>query len=377
LYLLQGTLYPQGVINRILQAVLLLWGLVVSIKYLSSTPQKPKLIKATVWLLVMYAVYGSIHMLFGEQVYITEVDIVPVRKYEYLQSSLNSLLPILVFTEYSKRGYLTKSRIQAYFFIFAFISVERYFSNYNSLIQETGQQEITNNFGYSFVSLFPFVFFFNKKPLVQYLFVAILMFFIVMSMKRGAIVVGAVAFAYFLYSRMKNSYSLKNRIFTLFLSVALVVVAIVFVRDLLDNSDYFYSRVEQTEEGNMSGRNYIYTTLFNSLINEPSIAKIVFGRGADSTIPVAGNYAHNDWLETVYNNGLIGIVILLSFYIAFYNLARRYRRISAPEMYSAFFILFIICFLPTLFSMSIQDMDPSTTMLLGYFIYNSYSEPIL
>jgi hypothetical protein len=372
LYQLSGVLYTTGLFNRILQLVLLFWALVVSVKYFFSTDKKPAFVKATALLVFMYVVYGSLNIAFGETIYILgSFDAPAVRKYSYLQNALNSLLPIFVFAEYGKQGVLTKSRIQTYFFVFLSIFIIRYYANYNALLLNSNEEEFTNNIGYSFVTLFPFVFFFNKRPSMQYLFITILMLFIMMSMKRGAILIGTLCFVYFLYASLKSAHSAKSKIITIVLTGVLVAGAIVFVRNMLDNSDYFYARVEQTKAGDTSGRNYIYSTIYDAIKSEPSVIRDIFGRGADSTISIAGNYAHQDWLETACNNGIIGVVLLFAFYVTFFKLLRRSRKISAPEMYNACLTLFIISILRTSFSMSIQDMSLSQTMLLGYFAYNN------
>ena len=42
-------------------------------------------------------------------------------------------------------------------------------------------------------------------------------------------------------------------------------------------------------------------------------------------------------------------------------------------MFYSFFTLFIIIFSKTLFSMSIQELDVSETMLIGFFAYERYN----
>ena len=79
---------------------------------------------------------------------------------------------------------------------------------------------------------------------------------------------------------------------------------------MMSNSEYFVSRYEQTLEGNTSGRNDIYENLWNTLLLEPNPLYFYLGRGANSTLNIVGNGAHQDWLETFCNNGLLGVIIL-------------------------------------------------------------------
>ena len=126
--------------------------------------------------------------------------------------------------------------------------------------------------------------------------------------------------------------------------------------------------MEQTQQGNMSGRDQIYPRIWQAIEQDESVTHLLFGRGADSTIGIAGNYAHQDWLETACDTGLLGIIILLSFYITFGVTAIRLN-IFSKKYSSLFTMLFIICLLKTVFSMSIQSMEVSETILIGYIIY--------
>lgn len=142
---------------------------------------------------------------------------------------------------------------------------------------------------------------------------------------------------------------------------------------MMNNSAYFMARIEQTLEGDASGRDVIYGTLWNTLLLESSPFYFYFGRGADSTLRVAGAFAHQDWLETFCNNGLLGIIILLGFFYAFGKNAWKSRNVFPGMMFYSFITLFIIIFSKTLFSMSIQELDVSESMLMGYFAFELFN----
>ena len=145
--------------------------------------------------------------------------------------------------------------------------------------------------------------------------------------------------------------------------------AVYFVSKMMSESDYFAYRVEQTLSGDSSGRDDLYGTLWHSILNEQNMFYILFGRGADSTWAVAGNYAHQDWLETLCNNGLTGCVILLCFFLMFLRDAFSSRTVFSKNFYAAYMVLFVITMSKTMFSMSIQSMEVPLSMLLGYFTY--------
>ncbi len=189
-----------------------------------------------------------------------------------------------------------------------------------------------------------------------------------MGMKRGAILIGSLSIVIFLYSNLKSS-SGKRKAITLFFTIGIIIGAIYYISDMLQTNDYFVKRIEQTAEGNSSGRDIIYSSIWEAFLNEPNLLYFLFGHGANSTISVAGNFAHQDWLETIYNNGILGGIILLSFFIAFGLTIYKQRRRFPSYMYYSFFILLFISFSKTMFSMSIQNLDIYQSLLLGYFAY--------
>lgn len=359
LYYLQGVLYPQGLINQMIQLLMILMGLVSFVKCL--TMPTPGLIKATVVLVLMYVVYGTAIILFGDGIGWTTDS-------TYLKSSFNSLLPIFYFFSQSKCGNLTEWRIKIYTLVMIAV-VCLYFTYFGQMTAANrDEDEITNNVGYMFVALIPFVYFYYEKPIIQYVLLAILMMYILMGMKRGAIFVGLMSVILFLYSGFKEGTS-KQKAYVLFLSLLIVAGAVYAVSYMFETNDYFAYRVESTIEGNSSGRDRIYSSVWNAIKDDQGIVTFLFGHGANSTIKYAGNFAHQDWLETACNNGLVGVLILLTFFLLFFKTAWNSRRLLSPHYFYCFLTLFAISLSKTMFSMSIQNFDMYQGMLMGYFTY--------
>lgn len=360
LYYLQGLLYPQGVINQLVQLLMILLGLVSFAKCIM-IKSSSGIITATVLLVLMYIVYGGTIIMFGDGIPWTADS-------TYLKNSFNSLLPIFFFYNQTKAGNLTEKRIRIYTLIMTFCVIVFYVYFGQKASDALGTEEITNNVGYMFVALLPLVFFWREKPMLQYILLAVLMLYILMGMKRGAIAIGAMAVVVFIYSQFKTGTG-KRKTYVFMLSVLIVLGAIYAVSYLLETSDYFAYRVESTMEGNSSGRDRIYGAVWNEIKNEQEIIPILFGRGANSTIKFAGNFAHQDWLETACNNGLLGVCILLSLFIVFGVKVLKSRHYLAPQYYYCFLTLFAISLAKTMFSMSIQNFDMYQGMLIGYFAY--------
>lgn len=360
LYYLQGLLYPSGIINQAIQLIMILIGL-ISLVYYVFRGTGHKIVNATILLIGMYCIYGVQIIIMGDGIEWTTDS-------TYLKNSLNSLLPIIFFYIQARQGKLTQQRIRLYLIFILLVIIVFFFFMRQRLLLEFDRDEITNNSSYKFVTIIPLIYFFYKKSLLQYILLAIIIIFTLMGMKRGAIAVGACCIMIFLYSGIKEGTNTK-KIFTIILSALIVGGIFFYVTYLLETSDYFASRVQSTLEGSSSGRDVIYSKVWNAIIHEQNLFKILFGHGANSTIMYAGNFAHQDWLETACNNGFIGIIILVIFFVCIGYTVLISRKYLPPHLYYSFVTLLFICFVKTVFSMSIQAFDMYQSMLLGYFTY--------
>jgi len=361
LYYLQGLLYPQGIINQAIQMIMILIGLSSLFECCKKYSNAPYIIKASLLLVIMYFIYGFIIILFGDGIPWTTNS-------TYLKNSLNSLLPIFFFYIQTSNGRLTDDRIKIYTLVILIVAIAFFNFLNKQLLLKYDTDETTNNAGYLFTGMLPLIYFFNKKTIVQYVLLAIMMLYIFLGMKRGAILVGAVAVLVFLYSGLKERNRKKKFIVFLF-SAVIVIGTIYYVNYLMINDDYFMARVNKTLEGNSSGRDRIYSSVWNAIVGETSVFYILFGHGANSTIKYAGNFAHQDWLETACNNGILGTIILANFFIALTFTVARGRKFFKPHYYYCALTTLASSFLTTLFSMSVQDFGIYQGLLIGYFAF--------
>lgn len=362
IYMLQGVLYPQGIINQLLQLAMLLWSMIALFKYiiLPSIYSYSSILKATFILIIMYLIYGSIHIMFGETMF--------YGRYVYLQNSLNSLVPIFLFYDFAMNGKLTSDRIRVYLPILIVTCILLYYKNESLMQLKMNKEEITNNAGYNFVPLIPFLFFYKRKPVLQYVLIGIILLFIFMGMKRGAILIGVLSTIVLLYANLKNSTRWMKFIFAM-LSIVIIVGVSKYIDYMMNSNEYFMARFEQTMEGDSSGRDSLYGNLLDTLLLESRPLFFFLGRGAESTVKIAGNFAHQDWLETFCNNGLVGIYILIFFFYTLANNVWKSKEYFPRMIFYSFTTLFLVIFIKTLFSMSIQDLNVSESMLIGYFAF--------
>lgn len=366
LYELQGLLWTEG--NLLSQAIILtLNG--VSLYYVwmvnAKVMCKPTYIYALNALLLMFFFYGVVYILEGEHFYLGVAVYKPVN---YLKRIMNSLLPIYVFYYFAWKGILSKRYMQVLTFFFFVVVIISYWSNeVNSriILLERGVERdaIVNNMGYEFLCLFPILTFFDKRPWLQYLGIICVMTFLLMGMKRGAILIGSICMIWFLLEMLRSAKRYK-KVLIVIVSAGVVVLTAYFTWHLLQTSDFFNQRLQATIEGNMSGRNVLFVTFLNYFLYDTTAFQFLFGSGANATLEVSVNYAHNDWLELAVNQGVLGVGLYVFYWVCFF---RFWRSMSGNRLIQfAFGLLLLIYFMRTFFSFSYGDMNIYSTSVLGY-----------
>lgn len=310
------------------------------------------------WLVLMFTVYGVLIIIEPRRIGGTA-------NYVYLQYIYNSILPIYPFYVFARKGTLNINNLKWWTVLFFVVATIQYFHHQQERLSldTQGRDEFTNNFGYDILSLIPLLAFFSNRKIVQYVGLGYAMVFILLSMKRGAILIGVICVIWFLYSSMKNTKN-SSKFVVVILSLITIVIGYFFVQYLMTTSDYFNYRLERTMEGDSSGRDDIYSTLWRYFVYQSDPASFLFGNGAKATIKIIGQYAHNDWLELAINQGVLGIFLYIVYWRGFYR-ARRKAKFN-EDIFLAISLLFIINFIRSFFSMSYGDMSRYTTLCIGY-----------
>lgn len=365
-YYLQSMVF--GRVGTIYSQVIILFLSAVSIYYMFYALLHYKVnpyLKALALFVSLLTVYGIVLIVSTQTIYRLSNA---VSGYTYLLSLYNSLLPIFPFYVFTRQGQLTRSSLRWWTFLFLVVVLLQYNLNHQAALLralEAGsdRDEFTNNVGYEFLAIIPLLAFFSDKKVIQYAGLAYVMVFLLLAMKRGAILIGAICLVYFMWSSIRGTKG-NRKLFVVVLSVAVVVVGYYALMNLLENSDFFLYRWEVTQEGGTSGRDEIYSLFFNHFINESNPFVFLFGNGAWGTLKLLQQVAHNDWLELAINQGLLGVVVYLVYLTKFYKVIRTAR--FSNEIHLAITLLFIIFLLRTFFSMSYGDMSICVTSCLGY-----------
>lgn len=267
----------------------------------------------------------------------------------------------------SKKGKLIDEDIIIMFLVTFVYAIVMYFKNLLtiSLISVTsfGVGDITNNIGYMFVCLSPFIYLLKDKK-KQILLLLISAIFVILSAKRGAILLEFLFLFYYLY----NSY-LKGRITLgriLMVLALLGVVTIIGYKIMLSN-DYIYDKFIRTTEGYSSGRDTLAEDILGYVFGSSnSSLGLFFGNGIGTSVYVAGNWAHNDWLELLSMSGILGVLIYLKLYISMYGVVRRSNMDVFHKIFSsATMMLFVMTFFSMAFFISTGN-SYSLMILVGY-----------
>lgn len=284
-------------------------------------------------------------------------------------SILIATLPFFPFYYFSKKGLLKeKHMLWLFIFLLPLIISKYYYNEIQILIERSySLRGVTNNIGYYFASLIPFLFFFKRKRMLSYFFTFVLFFYIISSAKRGAIFVGVIGIICFLYYQLRSAQK-KEFYITIVLVLLVTVILSYYSYEYIQNNEYLNARLEATLEGKSSGRDVIYSNIFDSWYNSDSIFNLIFGFGFVASLKFAsGSYAHNDWLELLSNFGLIGVLIYSMLIYSLYSFIRSSKLSVNDKLFTAAILLMWI---PTSFFSMVYNTPETAiqSLLLGYII---------
>lgn len=314
-------------------------------------------------MLVVLSIYGVIPII-GEWTLAGSGKVgVSWMTYLYLQNVYISILPIYFFYQFTLIRHLTSHNLFFIFVVFLLFSVLMYYKNYYFVSKFYDMEEITNNAGYFFVPLIPMLQLLKIKDIWKYIFITIIFVYLLMAMKRGAVIAGAVMVIMFMIHHFKYV-SWKKKYYLLCLSVIVLSAISYFMIILYADSDYFQGRIEQTLSGDSSGRNDMYHSYLTYFLERTTVLEFLIGNGTNSTYVLFGDYAHNDWIEFAINQGIIGLLMYLVYWIAFIWEWKNYcgdinSRNTLGDIIFAYFLI-------ALYSMSFDGMPIAAGFCIGY-----------
>lgn len=159
----------------------------------------------------------------------------------------------------------------------------------------------------------------NAKLKYKYAFILVIFVLVLLSVKRGDIL-GCIfgSLLYLVSSLEKNKISAK----TIAIAMFVCLIGYYIFNYFLATNELISMRFEQTQDGNSSERDVIYSSIWNHFINDASWSEKIFGGGFDNSLRIAYIRAHSDWLEILTSSGLIGVFIYFLYYMSLYKMRR-------------------------------------------------------
>lgn len=312
--------------------------------------------------------YGFALILLGDDIY-WQAAAKTVKKYLYIlwfSSSLLSVIPVYVFT---CRGWLDEKKMKIIFFIF-FVSC--IYAFYGSLKFQILQAAMMNNKReaftvtcvYSFLSILPLVVLFKKQQILQFLLLAIMFAYCVLGAKRGPVIFGGISSILLIFSMFIHS-SFSKKAVILVVSLISFIGIYFFINHQIEANPYLAVRVQETLDGNTSGRETYVQTVYDYYVNSTNVKQFFFGIGAEGTLSVNESYAHNDWLGILLEQGLLGEILYLLLWLSLV-----YTWLLTKMNSEAFVVIGLLVFIglgKTVFSMYYLPVSAEMMTSSGFF----------
>lgn len=284
---IQGSLFQVTVLTKFLQLILLILLLNYSAIYVFKEKSDVVFLNCS----LVFVVINTLYFVFsGGEASTT---------FKTVEISVLSVFPTFL---YHKKGNVKISHTLLYLIICILL-----FQYFFELSAKRLENENAYGVGYIVVPIIPIAMYLFKHNKFKIYSSLIFVFTLtLLDGKRGAILASALCLFVYLFYDLKHKITFKKLLFiTLVLVIFISITMYIF-----DNSEFLQTRLENTREGDMSGRDYIYAFFWETFINGDLLHQL-FGRGYCSTYGLIGLAAHNDWLQILTDMGLLTLVIYL------------------------------------------------------------------
>lgn len=320
-------------------------------------------------MVVMFTLYGVLFFIQSNN--FTAPQFRDIANSAYLIKVLPSLLPFYTMYRNTIKGDYGIDRIRIWAGLFIVVTILDYFMQLRGAFsQHVDAEEVVNNGSYLILGLFPIITLFKRKT-VQVVSVIACLYLIILALKRGPIIIAAVCILYYLYKTIRYS---NNKGWLLVLILIAFAAFYHFLSAFFMSSDLLQTRLQLTMEGYTSGRDDIVASLIDAFANADFFNKL-FGHGAYGTISLVGRLAHNDWVQILIDQGIIGVIIHAMFC---YQLIRQWIKTPSWDNARIAVGLFVIIYLFTsVFSMAFDRIPLAEMVVLAFFVAKNDSNPEL
>lgn len=357
--------YPNDHPNRYLaiysQALLLGISLVfVLITFISSGIQKTGVHYSLLFFIMMLSLYG----LFSPQ-----IDKLPIMLY--------ASISFFLFYYATYEGYLQHNRIHNMAIILMIIYAYETYIGIDERSQMRGLLfAIPDNIGYNTLMVIP-IFALNIKNTKNIFLISVAFLLVELSFKRGAMLIGAVvlilAFVQIVIGEknvFNNSEANKAKA-----KLAAFVLSAILIYGAIEYFDILIFRFLVDPTG--SGRINFYASIYEGWLNAHWINQLIgfgFFEVPEYLRKIYGVaiYAHSDWLELLYDHGILGIT-LYSILLITHFMKMKDVKLYSPNLYLSYLMVLSIWFMRSLVSGVYINKDSIVLFLtVGFILGTTY-----
>lgn len=301
--------YIKQIFSNKINAVILLWAIYAVLVTLLTSEDLFLDIRSVLWWPSVYFVFYSI------------------ARYDYSEKLINILIKYIIPLLYI----LT---------VIIYFSFRRF-----SLETNVGAFEADNSV-FFVLALLPFVFLLSKRYKYIFLILAIAAAFY--SFKRSAALYTAIIIVISLY--FDFWYHKKISLFKTVIIPIILVIGLVYGLTYLNNSTdgFLLSRFENISDDGGSGRIDIWKDTLNKF-KASGIELQIAGHGFNAVIKASPFSAHNDFLEMLYDFGIIGLSLYILFIILMVFCILKYKNLD-DRYYQAGIVMLTIFFIMSMVS---------------------------
>lgn len=265
---------------------------------------------------------------------------------------LYSFLGFLFIYHLAKTSSITEKELSVFFLLLLVILTITAYLNIGHRLDMRHGLNRADNTGYSLVCAYASVMFFSKKKIFPIPFLLVIIGTLVCG-KRGAILAMTIAtLPIVLYILMGQQIKIGRK----FLYITFITLGFVLaIQHFTTYFDAAFGRFEKITEDHGSGRDQLYTLYFEHYKNSDLMHQ-VFGHGlsagtfgANKPYAFTETAAHNDWLEMLYDFGIVGTLAYAVVFIQLLRIIVQNRK-NKNKYYYMLVMSFIIWFIKSIVS---------------------------
>lgn len=352
LYFLQGWLFDHG--SFISQSIAAIW-LIIDVIYLIKCIRIGKIgivgryfllfwiLQTITWIITSFLLNSRFNIGLSETYSL----------YKNISIAFLSYFPFFFFVYRS----IIDEKLIKVFAILSFLGLlGAYFISYNEMVYTNDTVDIANRGAYYLVVIIPLLgLFFNNT--VEFAFYGGIAVLVLTGAKRGAILCVSIELLLFVYYYIKASLQRKSSLKFIWILIGVSVLFYV-IANIYQGNEFLQERYDQTLSGDSSLRDEIYSLALYKYGEQGFVHKI-FGNGMSSTLGILGGYAHQDWLELLINNGLLGVLVYALVFMSLLFFYRKNKRVLSIMEKFMFVSALLGWLMRSMFSMGYVSIETS------------------